>query len=90
LMDGFAVLRRLRQDPHYAALPIAAITAYAMAGDRQRALAAGFDDYIAKPIHPASFRACISKLLAAKHLKTPSAVSPAVPPRTDPQEHEPR
>ena len=66
LMDGFAVLRQLRDDPRLAALPVAAITAYAMRGDRERALAAGFDDYITKPIHPASFRDSVGRLLSRK------------------------
>ena len=66
LMDGFAVLQQLRADPHSAGLPVAAITAYAMRGDREKALAAGFDDYITKPIHPASFRSSIGKLLAGR------------------------
>jgi CheY-like chemotaxis protein len=66
VMDGFSVLRQLRQDPRCATLPIAAVTAYAMRGDRERALAAGFDDYITKPIHPASLRHSIERLLERK------------------------
>jgi CheY-like chemotaxis protein len=66
VMDGFSVLRQLRQDPSLAALPVAAVTAYAMHGDRESMLAAGFDDYIAKPIHPASLRNSIARLLDRK------------------------
>jgi CheY-like chemotaxis protein len=65
-MDGFSVLKRLRRDPRCATVPVAAITAYAMRGDRERALAAGFDEYITKPIHPASLRASIGRLLDGK------------------------
>lgn len=54
-MDGFEVLRRMRADPLMRALPIVAVTALAMVGDRDRALAAGFDGYMAKPIEPVSF-----------------------------------
>ena len=54
VMDGFSVLQQLRQDPRLATLPVAAVTSHAMHGDRERALAAGFDEYISKPIHPAS------------------------------------
>ncbi len=63
VMDGFSVIRQLKQDPRYATIPVAALTAYAMRGDRERALAAGFDDYITKPIHPAGLRHSIEKLL---------------------------
>lgn len=49
-MDGLEVLRVLRLDPNLKKLPVIAITAHAMAGDREKFLAVGFDDYVAKPI----------------------------------------
>jgi CheY-like chemotaxis protein len=54
-MDGFAVLRELRTDPALAATPVVAVTAYAMVGDRDHALACGFDGYIAKPLDLSTF-----------------------------------
>src|SRR5258708_39280554 len=54
-IDGFEVLRRLRAQPQTARVPIVAVTALAMVGDRERALAAGFDAYVSKPIDPESF-----------------------------------
>ena len=49
-MDGNEILKRIRQDSSLKALPVVALTAHAMSGDRERFLAAGFDDYVTKPI----------------------------------------
>ena len=49
-MDGTEALRRLRNDPLTRAIPVVAVTAFAMKDDRERALNAGFDSYIEKPI----------------------------------------
>jgi len=49
-MDGLAALGRLRMDTRTAAIPVLALTAQAMRGDRERFTAAGFDGYIAKPV----------------------------------------
>ncbi len=49
-MNGFEATRRLKEDPATARVPVVALTAYAMVGDRERALEAGCDGYIAKPV----------------------------------------
>ena len=49
-MDGTEILRRIRDDSHLNDLPVIALTAHAMVGDREKYLSAGFNDYVAKPI----------------------------------------
>jgi len=56
-MDGFAVLREIRDDPELRGLRVVALTAFAMQGDRERALEAGFDDYVTKPVTIAKLKA---------------------------------
>ncbi|HWQ54671.1 MAG TPA: response regulator [Bryobacteraceae bacterium] len=65
LMDGFAVLRAMRQEPLLARVRVMAVTAFAMRGDRQLALDAGFDDYITKPVDGAALRKQVQALLGA-------------------------
>jgi two-component system cell cycle response regulator DivK len=50
VLDGFATLKQIRQDPSLFSLPVMAVTASAMRGDREKALEAGFDSYLSKPI----------------------------------------
>ncbi len=54
-IDGFEVARQLKSDPATSKIPLIAVTALAMVGDRDRVLAAGFDGYVAKPIAPEEF-----------------------------------
>ena len=53
IMDGFAVIRWVREHPKFRQLPVVAVTAYAMKEDRERMLNAGFNGYVAKPIESA-------------------------------------
>jgi CheY-like chemotaxis protein len=54
-MDGLALTRKLKADPATAGITIVAVTAHAMAGDREQTLAAGCAGYISKPIDTRSF-----------------------------------
>ena len=54
-IDGYELVRRLKDDARLASTPVVAVTAFAMQGDRERIAAAGFDGYIAKPIEPQAF-----------------------------------
>ena len=66
VLDGWEAARKLRATPATRAIPIIALTAHAMAGDRERALAAGCDDFDTKPIELDRLLAKIEKLLGAK------------------------
>ena len=63
LLDGYAVVRKLRQTPRLANLKVLALTAYAMQGDREKVLEAGFDGYLTKPVDMVSLAKEIAQLL---------------------------
>ncbi|MGC8800721.1 MAG: ATP-binding response regulator [Chloroflexus sp.] len=67
-MDGIEVMRHLRNDPMTRNLPILVLTALAMPGDRERCLAAGADDYLAKPVRLRQLAERIALLLEQKAL----------------------
>ncbi|TAK75108.1 MAG: response regulator [Gammaproteobacteria bacterium] len=62
-MDGLELTRKLKADPQYQDIAIIAVTAYAMKGDKEKALAAGCDGYIAKPIEAKTFADTITEYL---------------------------
>jgi CheY-like chemotaxis protein len=62
-MDGFGVVQELRRDARFAKTPVMALTASAMMGDRDIALAAGFTGYVAKPIRLSALRAEVERML---------------------------
>jgi CheY-like chemotaxis protein len=71
-IDGYGVLAALRGDTRFQNLPVLALTASAMRGDRERIMAAGFTDYLAKPAGPEVLRETVARLLresAAKSLE---------------------
>ncbi len=55
VMDGYDVARNLRSNPQISSIPIVAVTSHAMVGDRDKAMAAGCNGYIEKPINPETF-----------------------------------
>ena len=55
LMDGLELVAALKEDPELAPVPAVGVTAFAMVGDRDRILAAGFDGYVSKPIDAMTF-----------------------------------
>jgi CheY-like chemotaxis protein len=64
-IDGYAALRELRADPRTAHIPVVALTAQAMNGDKEAVLAAGFDGYISKPIDTRVFRQTMARALGS-------------------------
>jgi two-component system, cell cycle response regulator DivK len=75
-LDGFGVLQKLIHTPHWRRVPIIAVTAFSMPGDRETAIAAGFNGYFSKPITPETFAAQIesflpSALLAPRPVEAP-------------------
>ena len=82
-LDGCEVSRRLKGDPTFRNIPLVAVTAFAMVGDRDRILSAGFDGYIAKPIVPETFVAQIDVFLAPSQ-RTPPLSPPNATQVADP------
>jgi len=50
LLDGFGVIRQIRENPRFASMPVVAVTAYAMQGDREKILNSNFDGYLSRPV----------------------------------------
>lgn len=78
-LDGYAVAKHMKAHPTLHRIPLVAVTALAMVGDRDKVLAAGFDGYIAKPIDPETFVADVDKFL---DVTVRSAVVPKAEPAT--------
>ncbi|MDQ1920999.1 EAL domain-containing protein [Massilia pseudoviolaceinigra] len=81
-LDGYGVVAALKGDPALAAIPVLAVTALAMVGDRERLLEAGFDGYIGKPIEPDTFVGQLESFLplqAPSELVSTPEAAPAEP-----------
>ena len=63
-LDGFGALQLIRSDARFTDLPIVALTANAMQGDREKALSAGFTSYLSKPVQLSLLRAELARLLS--------------------------
>ncbi|MDR3387869.1 MAG: response regulator [Rudaea sp.] len=68
--DGYGVVRQLKSDARLSHIPVIAVTALAMVGDREKGLAKGFDGYIAKPIDPEKFVSQIEVFLSIEQRGT--------------------
>jgi two-component system cell cycle response regulator len=75
-IDGHTVAREVKADATLRAIPLVAVTAFAMVGDRDKVLRSGFDGYISKPIDPETFLAQIEAFLPSDPRSSP--VAPAV------------
>ena len=62
-LDGYATMTKIRQMPAFATLPIIAVTARAMPGDREKSIAAGASDYVTKPVDTDELLACMERWL---------------------------
>lgn len=63
VMDGWGFISNMKKDPELSSIPVIALTAHAMVGDRERAVAAGFHNYLTKPLTVDTFMADLVKLL---------------------------
>jgi CheY-like chemotaxis protein len=63
VMDGFAVMHKIRENPRLATLPVLAVTAYAMQGDQEKIMKSGFNGYLSKPIDARSLAEQLERLL---------------------------
>ena len=66
VLDGFAVVRKIRENPLFASLPVVAVTAYAMQGDREKILNANFDGYLSKPVNALALAEELERLLGKR------------------------
>jgi len=71
VLDGYSATRRLRRQQRFATLPIIAMTANAMTGDRERAIDSGMNDYISKPVEPEQMRQTVYRWTLGRGTSAP-------------------
>ncbi|MDQ6892400.1 MAG: response regulator [Acidobacteriota bacterium] len=71
VLSGWEATREIKADPDTASIPVIAVTAHAMQGDRERALAAGCDGFVAKPIDEETFASVVASFLGAPQIGRP-------------------
>ncbi len=78
-MDGWQMRAKVKENPQTSQIPVIALTAHAMAGDRERALEAGFDGYLTKPVNVPTLVSDVKKVLVEYFAKAPKIETPALP-----------
>jgi CheY-like chemotaxis protein/HPt (histidine-containing phosphotransfer) domain-containing protein len=79
-LDGYGAVRELRRkEPDGVRLPVIAVTAHAMVGEREKAIAAGMDDYLTKPLHPRELKEVLERWVPRAHEAFESSAPPATP-----------
>jgi two-component system, cell cycle response regulator DivK len=74
-ISGMEVARQLKADEETRAIPIIAVTAFAMSGDREKVLASGCDDYLAKPFNVVEFLRMVERYTSGNHNHQPDPVN---------------
>jgi CheY-like chemotaxis protein len=82
-LDGYATARAMRADEHLARIPVVAMTAAAIDGERERCLASGMDDFLTKPIDPGGLARILDAWLDRSRTQPVSSEAPAAPRVTD-------
>jgi len=73
VLDGFGVIRKIRENPRFASMPVVAVTAYAMQGDREKILSSKFDGYLSKPVDAHSLTKELDRVLSQRGEQDSSA-----------------
>ena len=73
LLDGFGVIRKIRENPRFASMPVVAVTAFAMRGDWEKILSSNFDGYLSKPVDARSLVQELDRVLSQQGEQKESA-----------------